>query len=345
LLRLKTLLVGLYIVTTTPSYGQRYELKRQTIDSSVSFRAVSVPNDSVIWVSGSMGAIFKSIDGGKKFVRLKIEEDSTADFRSLYAFDHRNAVIANTGSPARIYLTTDGGANWDRVYENTKKEAFINGIDFWNENEGICFGDPVMGKMLILRTDDGGKSWRQMIMDSSPVMDDDEAAFAASGTTIRCYDTSRVMIATGGSLSRILLSENKSGTWKTIVVPIVQGEPSQGIFSLAFRNKNDGVIVGGDYKNHELANNHVYYTNDGGLTWHFPNMPTRGYRECVEYVGSDTLIAVGPTGIDVSVDGGRNWSALSDQTGLHVVRKARRGIKVFVAGKDGLFGEMIKTRR
>jgi photosystem II stability/assembly factor-like uncharacterized protein len=224
------------------------------------------------------------------------------------------------------------------VYENTKPEAFIDGIDFWNEKEGICFGDPIMGKMLVLRTNDGGLTWNQSIGQSSTVMVEDEASFAASGTSIRCYGHERVIIATGGALSRLLVSENKGSNWKTLVAPIIQGDFSTGIFSLDFISESEGVIVGGDYKKDTLAIHHVFYTSDGGMNWHFPEKPTRGYRECVEFVSSTTAIAVGPSGIDVSYDKGQSWEALSEKKGLHVVRKARNGNLIIVAGNDGRIG-------
>jgi hypothetical protein len=71
---------------------------------------------------------------------------------------------------------------------------------------------------------------------------------------------------------------------------------------------------------------------DKGKTWTLPIRPTRGLRECVEFVGDDNLIAVGPQGADVSNDGGDDWMPLSDEKGLHVVRKARDGLLIIAAG-------------
>jgi len=71
---------------------------------------------------------------------------------------------------------------------------------------------------------------------------------------------------------------------------------------------------------------------DRGKTWTLPIKPTRGLRECVEFLGNENLIAIGPQGADWSNDGGMNWNPLSDEKGFHVVRKARAGSLVVAVG-------------
>ena len=315
--------------------AQLSKLEMVKTGTVANFRSLSVVNDSVVWVGGSNGTVCKSIDGAKTFECNIIQGNDSTEFRSLYAFNHDTALACNIGSPARIMRTTDGGKNWSVVYENIRKEAFLDGIDFWNELEGICYGDPILGKMLVLRTEDGGLTWRELLGDSKPLLVDGEASFAASGTAIRCYDTSRVVIATGGELSRLLISENKGVGWRTILVPILQGSFSTGMFSVDFRNINEGIIVGGDFKIDSLAEKHVYYTNDGGKSWHFPERATRGYRECVTFIDNSIVVATGPSGFDISNDAGRNWTPLSNEKGFHVVRKARMGNLVVAAGNEG----------
>ena len=129
-------------------------------------------------------------------------------------------------------------------------------------------------------------------------------------------------------------------TWTWVTTPIIQGQSSTGIFSFAFYDSQKGIIVGGDYKNQGLLNDHVFLTNDGGNNWQLPTKPTRGYRECVEYISDKELIAVGPTGMDISKNGGLTWEPFADDQKLHVVRKARNGKLVVVTGGDGRIGVM-----
>ena len=77
------------------------------------------------------------------------------------------------------------------------------------------------------------------------------------------------------------------------------------MFSLAFRNPREGVMVGGDFTAPANGVDASGFTRDGGTTWR-PGGDLSGYRSGVDWVtgARATLIAVGPTGSDVSYDGG-----------------------------------------
>jgi photosystem II stability/assembly factor-like uncharacterized protein len=312
-----------------------FKLEQFNITVNSSFRGLSVVNDSIAWVSGSNGYVgtLNADNNSWKFFQPTGFEKS--DFRSVYAFDEKSLVIANAGSPAYILYTSDNALSWKVVYENKHPDAFIDGIDFWNENDGIAYGDPINRKMLLLFTADGGKTWQEFPDSLRPVLSDGEASFAASGTAIRCINDSKVVIATGGKKSRLWISENKGNTWSTIDVPVIQGEGTQGIFSFTFINDKHAILVGGDYKQDTLKNKHVLYTSDGGLTWKYPVIPTGGYRECIERINENAFIAAGPAGIDISFDKGLSWKPLSSEKLFHVVRKARKGSLVLLAGGNG----------
>lgn len=301
-----------------------------------SFRGLSVIDDKVAWVSGSQGWVGKSLDAGVTWQFAQVAGFEKSDFRSLYAFSADVAVIANAGSPATILRTTDGGKNWATVYTLNHPDAFMDGIDFWNATEGIIYGDAIDKRMLLLTTHDGGKTWKELPEAQRPILSEGEGSFAASGTGIRYYDQSRLLISTGGKVSRLLTTSNLGKSWKIYSPPIIQGESGTGIFSLAFRDKDNGIVVGGDYVRDTLATQHILLTKDGGATWTQPATPTRGYRECVEYISSTRIVAAGPKGIDISTNGGLDWAPLSDQPGYHVVRKARHGSLIILAGNKKL---------
>ena len=311
--------------------SQTYTLQNYKVEVKSSFRGLSVVDDSTAWVSGSSGWIGKTSNGTNQWEFKQVSGFEKLDFRSLYAFDSQNAIIANAGSPAHILKTTDGGNSWQIVYQNNHPDAFFDGIDFWNDREGIIYGDPIEGRMLLLSTKDGGNTWNELPQAQRPIVNEGEASFAASGTGIRCYGKSKVIISTGGKSSRLFVSNNKGGLWNALTPQIIQGKNSTGIFSVAFRDKK-GIVVGGDYLQDSLKVKHVLITKDAGKTWQTPATPTRGYRECVEYISNKVLIATGPSGLDVSYNNGRDWQSLSDEKGFHVVRKARKGKLVVVAG-------------
>lgn len=300
-----------------------------------SFRALSVIDDKVAWVGGSQGWVGKSLDGGATWQFEQVAGFEKSEFRSLYAFSSEVAVIANAGSPATILRTRDGGKTWNVVFTLNHPDAFFDGMDFWNDTEGIIYGDPIAQRMVLLTTHDGGKTWEELPEAHRPTLHEGEASFAASGTGIRCFGKTSLMISTGGKVSRLFATDDFGKKWTIHSPPILQGESSTGIFSFAF-SKAEGIVVGGDYTRDTLATQHVLLTTDGGKTWTAPNTPTRGYRECVEYLSRTRVIAVGPKGIDLSNNGGADWSPFSDETGYHVVRKARKGSLVITAGNKKL---------
>ncbi len=312
--------------------AQDYKWETIPIDVKSSFRALSVIDDHAAWVAGSKGWIGRSIDGGKGWSFQQVKNFEALDFRSVYGFDSLTAIIANAGSPAYLFRTTDGGKTWQSVYQNESKDAFVDGLDFWNDKKGIAYGDPIDSKMLLIESKDGGITWREFPENQRPTLNPGEASFAASGTGIRCFNKTQTVITTGGKVSRLWRSNNEGKTWKSTGLPIIQGEESTGAFSSVFWKNKYAAVVGGDFKNDSLTGKHAYSTFDNGKTWVLPLRPTRGLRECVESVNNEYLIAIGPNGADSSNDGGFNWQPLSDERGFHVVRKARDGSLIIAAG-------------
>jgi photosystem II stability/assembly factor-like uncharacterized protein len=312
--------------------GQLSNLQTQTLSVNTNIRGLSVVDDKVAWFGGSNGYTGLSTNGGKDWKLMQVKGFEKSDFRSVYAFDAKNAVIANAGTPANILRTEDGGTTWNIVYTNIDSAAFVDGIDFWNKDHGLVYGDPIDNKLLLLTTNDGGKHWLAMPDSSRPVLKDHEASFAASGTCIRCFDQNSVMIATGGEVSRLFRSLDGGITWATIHTPMLHGRATAGTFSFA-KGKEHIVLVGGDYTQDTLKTDHVFYAEANMGTWLRPLQPTRGYRECVEFINKKTLIAVGPSGFDISRDKGESWTPFSDERSFHVIRKSRKGNLVIAAGK------------
>jgi photosystem II stability/assembly factor-like uncharacterized protein len=304
-----------------------------------SFRGLSVVDDSVAWVSGSLGTVGRTVSGGRKWQFSTVPGMEKADFRTLYAFDSLHALIGNAGSPAVLLSTEDGGKTWKEVYRNIHPDAFLDGVDFWDDNRGMVYGDPINGQLLTLKTTDAGRHWLELPEAERPRLDSGEASFAASGTNIRTWGQSNVLIATGGKISRLWFSENEGQTWRKRTVPILQGKASQGIFSVAVNNKT-WIVVGGDYLADSVRKQHVYVSQNEGRLWVFPKEPTQGYRESVEWVKGAVWFSTGPSGTELSLDAGDTWQPISKTRGFHVLRKARKGNAVFLAGGKGLVGRM-----
>jgi photosystem II stability/assembly factor-like uncharacterized protein len=150
-----------------------------------------------------------------------------------------------------------------------------------------------------------------------------------------------VWLGTGAAATaRVLRSSDGGQTWKAAVTPLPAG-PSSGIFSIAFRDIQHGVIVGGDYKNEAGAVDNVAVTSDGGETWTLvKDKGLSGFRSVVAYQprrGSRTLVAVGPSGADLSTDDGRTWRLIEPAAGggFHTFSFASSGGAGWGAGEKG----------
>ncbi|MBS1772120.1 MAG: oxidoreductase [Bacteroidetes bacterium] len=347
---LRQLFLLAVLFTSIASYSQQYALQYADTKTNASFRGMSVADEHAIWVSGSKGWIGRSTNGGKDWSFKQVKGYETCDFRSLYAFDSNNAVIANAGSPAYILRTTDGGATWQQVYKNTDSAAFIDGVDFWNKKHGLIYGDPINGHMLILYTKDGGKTWKER--NNCPEMSKGEASFAASGTNISCFLHSKVVIACGGKKSELFFSRNRGNRWRSIPTPMLATTESTGIFSFMYMGINHWLIAGGDYKHDSVKTANFFYTTNKGKTWMAPGNTTRGYRECLAAIENRRpskkplpriTFAIGPSGIDISADNGKNWKPLSDEKGFHVIKSSTDHNLIFLAGSNGKLAIMKTT--
>lgn len=348
------MLVFLLLISSA-SFGQHhYPIRYIETKTDASFRGLSVAGELAIWVSGSHGWVGRSADGGVNWTFRKVPGYDQCDFRTIYAFDSSTAIIANTGSPAYILRTTNGGATWQKVYENRDTSVFIDGIDFWssiNTNRGIIYGDPINGRLFVLYTQNAGKTWTER--HNPPALQAGEASFAASGTNINCYQGNKVIIATGGAAANLYLSGNKGKRWKKITTPMLCGTPGSGIFSCMLSQwRGHWYIAGGNYQRDSISHHNFFYTNNSGRNWLAPQRTTRGYRECLAQIPSErpakkshtfTLFASGPSGIDISVDDGKNWLPLSDEKGFHVMKPSTDGNRIFLAGSNGKLAVMSTT--
>ena len=315
-------------------FAQKEVLKPLTSGVNTSIRGLSVVSDQVAWVSGSNGYVGKTTNGGREWQWIKPHGYEKLDFRDIEAFDDQKAVIINAGFPAHVLLTADGGKSWQQTYINKDSLAFLDGMDFWDANNGIIFGDPIKNRLMVLRTFDGGRSWTDISANLTKEMKVGEAGFAASGTTIQTRGKGKVWIASGGSVSNIYYSDNYGKSWKVYPCPIIQGQSSTGPFSMDFLNEKLGIVVGGDYLKDKESFNNVQLTKNGGKSWFKPDVSVYGYRSGVAYVNNRLCYATGTSGTDYSTDGGLNWHRLSELK-FNAIKKAKKGSLVLLAGNKG----------
>ena len=308
----------------------------QRSGTSARFRGVCAVNSNVVWASGANGTYALTTDGGKTWKSAVVPGAEALDFRDVEAFSSNVAYLMSIGSgeTSRVYKTEDGGQHWRLQLTNRNSRAFYDSIAFWDAANGLVISDPVDSRFIMLRTTDGGASWNEIAKEKIPPAIAGEACFAASGTCLTVGGLKNAWFASGGGAARVFRSTDRGDSWSVVTTPVLSDGDSSGIFSIAFRDAMNGLIVGGDYKKEGEARLNVARTTDGGRSWVTVQGLT-GYRSCVAYLPGKRgeVIAVGPSGTDYSTDDGMSWRRMSDD-GFHSVSFAKIGAG-FGVGEKG----------
>lgn len=279
------------------------------------FRGLAAVNRYVGWVAGTNGTVLRTFDGGRHWEDVSPPGAEDLEFRDIEAFGARHAVALSIGEgeASRVYVTRDGGRHWRESFVNDDPAAFYDCMTFFDERHGLAMSDPVDGRIRLIRTSDGGRSWRVADPAGMPEALPGEFGFAASGTCLVSSGPWDAWIATGGGeRSRVFRTGDRGRTWSVVDTPVPSG-PSAGIYALAFRDRRHGLAVGGDYTTPESAPDAFATTRDGGRSFRLvgAGAPTE-YRSGAAWLGARVAFAVGPTGSDVSVDGGHTWRTFDE---------------------------------
>ncbi len=272
------------------------------------FRGLAPVSSRVAWAAGSAGTVLRTVDGGGSWASVGPAEAAELQFRDIEAFDatHAVALTIGNGTDSRVYATSNGGRTWTETFRNDDPVAFYDCMTFLDRRHGLALSDPVDGKFRILATRDGGRSWQVQPTAGMPAALEGEFAFAASGTCLVSAG-GKAMFATGGGASaRVFTSRNGGSSWSVTDTPVPSG-PSAGIYSLAVRASGAAIAVGGDFAAPTAAPDGAAYLR--GHSWTVARTVPGEYRSGSAWLGrGDTAFAVGPTGSDVSYDGGRTWT-------------------------------------
>jgi photosystem II stability/assembly factor-like uncharacterized protein len=333
----------IYAIFMCTGLSAQYQMKTLTAQNGISIRSLSVPSEKVIWASGSKGMVAKSTNEGVSFEWMQVKGYEKRDFRAMHAWNDQEAIIVAVASPAIILKTIDGGATWDKVYENKDTSMFLDAIHFSDNNNGTVIGDPIDGHLFILTTNNKGATWDKMPNDFfKSTLNNGEAFFASSNSNL--IHIGKVLVfVTGGLSSRIWINGIAEA------MPLLQGTNSTGANSIAISpNGSRVIVVGGDFSNDTIANQNIvgyqiYQTRKSDLkdlsktqlVLKKINVSNpRGYKSSVEFIDNDLLITCGTSGVDFSKDKGLSWETIS-KAPFHIAKKHPTKRGAYLAGSGG----------
>ncbi len=250
------------LILKTNDYGltweKQFEKGFDEDDDLLNIVDINFINDKTGWFLTSdlgtwMGELYRTDDGGETWVKINEVKSVRPNPRELFFINSDTGWIptdvgAGPISGGLLY-TDDGGKKFD----------YINNDSSLYSMKEVCFISPEMGWAIssepyqqnyIVKTVDGGKTWRQVNPGIRPTQDisfiDNELGYGIS------------QLSDYGAL---LYTENGGGSWESITSLSDQ----YYIYKVSFADKENGWALAS--KREDVSDIVILRTNDGGLSW------------------------------------------------------------------------------
>ena len=328
---MKKLFSIVFLSVGITAFSQQVESLETILNDKISIRALEL-YDNKVWYSGTDSKFgFVDLKNYKNQKQIRLSEEKL-QFRTL-GQNKTSFYAINIESPARFFKIDKKDLKSQVIFKDTAKTAFYDALHFANDKLAYTFSDADKDHLLKLAVYKDGK-WK--MFKNNVTLNDGEAAFAASNTNISS-SKKYLWIATGGKASRILRMNLKDDKIEVFNTPIIQGEPSQGMYSIDFFEDRFGIAAGGDYTKQDANINNIATTTDAGETWQIQaSGQNAGYTTCVKIKPGSKgkeIIAVGDKHISYSSDFGKTWKKISDEKGFFVCQWIDRN-NIVLAGNS-----------
>jgi photosystem II stability/assembly factor-like uncharacterized protein len=329
---MKKLLLTLLLIASSSTFAQSWDTQVSGFASaSRGISKLEIIDANTVWglaydgsaTGANVQEFTRTTNGGATWTPGTINVGNTAlAIGNLSAISATTAWVSafdSTAGLGSIWKTTDAGVTWAQQNAgsfSTAASSWIDGVHFFDANNGLAFGDPVGTTFEIYTTNDGGATWTPA---TSPAIVTGEYGYSGN------------FVAAGNSLwfttskGKIYKTTDKGLTWTKLSSPLNDfgaQVTTTHIGSLYFTDDNTGIIVGA--KNYSSTAGtgtfKIYTTTNGGTTWS-TGVTYTGFRNICYIPGTTKLVATSALtttatsdGSSYSTDNGVTWTTIETGT-------------------------------
>ena len=274
---------GTYLRTTDA--GRTWTAAQVPNATNLDFRGVvAFSADEAFLMSagpGDQSRIYHTSDAGQHWQLQFTATNPKSFFDSMAFWDPTHGIVLgdpipdDSGQPKFQLLLTTDGQTWTPLPTSQLPAALEGEGAFAASN--TCLAVLPFDKAAAKINPDVGKNGKGTSSTRAVGAPEKDGASALE------VENPNIWFATGGRTARVFHSPDRGLTWQVFNTPIAHGPDSAGIFSIAFRDANHGVIAGGDYKHPDQDGPNLAFTNDAGKTWKLSQIFPQSYYSAVAY--------------------------------------------------------------
>jgi len=232
---------------------------------SVNIEQISAVDANVVWATlgdfsskdRTLRKYIKTTNGGTTWSESTIScpTCTSLEISNIHAISATKAYAClNPGNATggAILMTDNGGTSWTTQTTADFTGGWANWVYFFDENNGVCMGDPAANRFFVFTTSNGGTTWTRVSTTNIP------NAVATEAGTVNFFDAVGSTIWFGTSTGRIYKSTDKGITW-TVKAGVLGNVQT----NVNFRDANTGFAFGG----YSTSDYGFKKTTDGGATW------------------------------------------------------------------------------
>jgi photosystem II stability/assembly factor-like uncharacterized protein len=217
-----------------------------------------VTDETPLYRTRDGGVTWEAVDTGDATIKGVCAID-ILPVKRIYQGELRPRTIIHAagrvGGPTGMLRSVDGGEIWS-VIDMSAHAGMILDVKFFDENTGLVFAatnaDPAQAEGLVLRTEDGGKTWKEVYRSGRGYELIWKASFPEGGdtgyATVQSYDPER-------ATQLVIRSDDRGRTWREIEIAQDKAARQFGIGFVSADVGFVGTAAGG------------FATKDGGTTW------------------------------------------------------------------------------